>query len=161
MCFKRNGHITVVGRKINMPIDKFGRHMLAGHITPYINQGRQSPILTSTATPPLYLCQPVLFSNRCIIQLRASRPSIVTSKNLYLLENGSSQYISLISGKIESIRISGDSELIINNKTTLEIKDTKDTLIAKGDVLSFLAPAIGPKTVLIEIVLLCPLEKDE
>lgn len=161
MFLKRNGHITVDGRKFNMPIDKFGRHMLTSRIAPYINQGRQSPILTSTATPPLYLCQPVLFSSRCVIQLRASRSSIITSRNLYLLENGGSQYISLISGKIESIRISKDSKLIINNKTTLEIKDTKDTLIAKGDALSFLAPAVGPKTVLIEIVLLCPLEKDE
>lgn len=161
MFLKRNGHITVDDRKFNMPIDKFGRHMLASRIAPYINQGHQSPILTSTATAPLYLCQPVSFSSRCVIQLRASRSSIITSKNLYLLENGGSQYVSLISGKIESIRINKDSKLIINNKTTLEINDTKDTLIAKGDTLSFLAPDIGPKTVLIEIVLLCPLEKDE
>lgn len=161
MFFKPNGHIIVVGRKFNMPIDKFGRHMLASRIAPYINQGGQSPILSSTETLPLYLCQPVVFSSRCVIQLRASRASIITSKNLYVLENGGTQYISPISGKIESIRISRDSKLLINNKTTLEIKDTKDTLIAKGDTLSFLAPAVGPNTDLIEIVLLCPLEKDE
>lgn len=135
-----------------MPIDKFGRHMLAYDLKPYPTT---PPLLTATADPVSGL------SSLCIIQIRGVDrriKNVVRSYVFYVLDDGTVTYTLPISGTIESINFPSDVTMFLNNANYNP--DNKN--LSKGDDLSFSLPAVDPKPPLfVEIVLRCPLIKNE
>jgi hypothetical protein len=150
-------HSFVGTATVNMPIDKGGQHMLTHRQTAY--QTSEESIVTSSINPlsSFYVCEPTTLYSPCYIQLRAS---FLNDKKRYLLETGGVEYISPVAGKIDSVRLSSNSQLFLNERT-IEVDIIKNTVIKKGDKLSFSSPNGLPANALIEILILCPIVKTE
>ena len=135
-----------------MPIDKFGRHMLAYRLKPYPTT---SPVLTATEDPAITL------SSLCVIQIRGvvqKTQHNIRTFTFYILDDGTVTYTLPISGTIESIHLPANVTMFLNNDNY----DSDNKNLSKGDDLSFSLPAVDPKPPLfVEIVLRCPLLRNE
>lgn len=143
-----------------MPLDKFGRHMLRTRLAPYLSpQSSYSPILTSSPTSsPFYICEPSLHHSKCFINIRGH---LDKSQSLlhYTLENATTEYKSPVYGRIEHIEIIPSNSTILVNDDMIAIDQLVGKIINKGDKFTFLA--VKKDSLYVEIVLQCPLAKDD
>lgn len=137
-----------------MPIDKFGRHMLAS--SHFSHSSQQSQLLSSTA-PSLFECQPVNYYSECIFHIKGYY-DLKQHISRYILDNGEVEYILPISGKVQSINVIPNAKLFLNGDH-VDVSSIKT--LQSGDKLTFVRDIDLPKTLYVQLVLLCPLVKDE
>lgn len=137
-----------------MPIDKFGRHMLASSHLLYSQ--KPSQLLSSTASS-LFECQPVQYCSECVLYIKGYY-DLKQHISRYILDNGEIEYILPISGKVQTINITPNTNIFLNDKH-FEISSIKSLNI--GDKLTFVRGKDLNTNLYVQIVLLCPLVKDE
>lgn len=132
-----------------MPIDKFGRHMLRATAYPTLR--------LSTDSTPFYMCEPSKFYSPCVITIRGVS-NLRESVAFYALENNEVEYILPVSGVLKDINISPNVQIFINSERFDKANIVNEKL-RKGDRLKFSLQS--EPTFHTELVLFCPLQKDE
>lgn len=145
---------------LTMPLDKFGRHMLRTRLAPYSSpQLPHPPVLTSSpVSSPFYICEPSSHHSKCVINIRGR---LDKSQNIlhYTLENQTDEYKSPIFDRVEHIEITPIDSRVLINDDIFTIDELVGKIINKGD--TFIFPAPKKVSLYVEIVLQCPITKDD